>query len=505
MSLLDISRFMPHGHCYSWDPGILWTSVISDSLIAAAYIAIPFTLVFQIMRKRNDLPFNWMFVCFGLFIVACGFTHVLDIVTVWKPYYGILALVKAVTAAASVPTAIILFRIAPKVVKLPSLDQMLREQTMRLRAEAQSEAKDRFLAILSHELRTPLTPVRTGIVLLEEELRNGATYASSESVRTAVEIIRHNIDLETGLINDLLDVSSSGQVKLSLASDRVNLRDVLRQSTALFEKEMQRKNIGMELRVRATRTVVLGSAPRLAQVLNNLLENAIKCTEAGGMVTISFEEDGDTLQVAVRDTGCGIEPSNLDVIFRPFEQCGRKNENARGGLGLGLTVAKTLAESHHGTLTAESEGPGRGATFTLRLPLASEEAAPANVLPPQTDPAKGQILLVDDHADTLRTIALLLRRAGYQVATASTIREAEPFLSSTQILISDIGLPDGNGWDLMERFRAVGGTGGIAISGFGQESDVERSRVAGFTEHLVKPIDIERLKRAVAALHAVAA
>src|SRR5438477_9526579 len=127
MDLFDAERFMPHGHCYSWNPDILWTSVISDTLIAAAYTAIPFTLVFQIMRRRNDLPFNWMFACFGLFIVACGGTHVMEIITVWKPLYPLSCVVKAITAAASVPTAIILFRIAPKIVKLPTLQHLLDE------------------------------------------------------------------------------------------------------------------------------------------------------------------------------------------------------------------------------------------------------------------------------------------------------------------------------------------------------------------------------------------
>src|SRR6185369_3093083 len=150
--LFNIERFMPHGHCFQWDPGILWTSIISDSLIAASYMAIPFTLVFQIMRKRRDLPFNWMFVCFGVFIVACGMTHVMEIITIYKPFYGISGIVKAVTALASVPTAIILYRIAPRIVNLPSLKQLVHEQSLRLKAEAANEAKDRFIAVLSHEL-----------------------------------------------------------------------------------------------------------------------------------------------------------------------------------------------------------------------------------------------------------------------------------------------------------------------------------------------------------------
>lgn len=206
LNLFDVDRFMPHGHCYGWNPQILWTSVISDTLIAAAYVAIPFTLVFQIVRRRNDLPFNWIFICFGLFIVACGGTHVMEIITVWKPYYSISSLVKAITAAASVPTAIILFRIAPKIVQLPSVQELVDEQTRRIRAEAATGAKDRFIAMLSHELRTPLTPLKMSLDLLDEEMGKNDQVLQTESAREALQMARRNLDMETTLINDLLDL-----------------------------------------------------------------------------------------------------------------------------------------------------------------------------------------------------------------------------------------------------------------------------------------------------------
>ena len=503
----DVDRFMPHGHCYQWDPAILWTSVISDSLIAAAYVAIPFTLVFQIMRKRKDLPFNWMFVCFGMFIVACGFTHVMEIITVWQPHYGAMAIVKAITAAASVPTAIILFRIAPKIVKLPTVDQILEERSRRLRAEAASDAKDRFIAILSHELRTPLTPVKAGLDMLEGELRKCEVNGPIQSAHDALQMIRTNLDMETVLIDDLLDVSASGEGKLKLNLSPVDMRDVLGKSLAMLQDEIRRKNIDLNVRVEAAKTIVLGASIRLHQIISNLVTNAIKFTPENGEITVELREIEGQVQLSVADTGCGIAPDALERVFEAFEQVNRKSDNAHGGLGLGLTIAKKLTESHGGRLVAESEGIGRGAKFILNLPLAAQQSTAAAQRRTETtaaaNQAKPEILLVDDHADTLRTIAFLLRRSGYQVETAQSIEEAEPLLDRRKVLISDIGLPDGNGWDLMERFKANGGRAGIAISGFGQDDDVARSRSAGFSEHLVKPIDIATLRGALEALEPV--
>ena len=369
--LFDVDRFMPHGHCYQWDPGILWTSVISDALIFASYIAIPFALVMLIMRKRKDLPFNWMFVCFGVFIVACGLTHFMEIVTVWKPYYPISAIIKAITALASVPTALILFRVAPKIVQLPTLKQLVHEQGLRLKAEAASEAKDRFIAVLSHELRTPLTPVTAGLDLVEEELNdNGGV---SPAVRDTLKMVRRNVEMETNLISDLLDVSFAAQGKLDLKMEPVDFQEVLRESLPLFEPEMQNKNVQHELRVLTNNTVVMGAATRLHQVINNLLSNAIKFTPRGGRITIELNADPSTLLLSIQDSGSGIDAESLERIFQPFEQGHRDPTKSRAGLGLGLTIARTIAESHGGRLKAQSAGRGMGAIFILELPLAEPQ------------------------------------------------------------------------------------------------------------------------------------
>jgi hypothetical protein len=509
--LFDIDRFMPHGHCYQWDPGILWTSVISDALIFAAYVSIPITLVFGIMRRRKDLPFDWMFVCFGLFIIACGLTHLMEIVTVWKPFYPISAIIKAVTALASVPTAIILYRIAPRIVQLPTLKQLVHEQSLRLKAEAASEAKDRFIAVLSHELRTPLTPVKAGLDLIEDELNNRDGNSSSPNIREALKMVRRNVDMETTLINDLLDVSAATHGKLDLDLDFVDLEEVLRQSIAVFQDEMNEKKIALNLQVRTEKTLVIGAAIRLHQVTNNLLGNAVKFTPDSGRINIGLTSDEAKLRLSIQDSGRGINPESLERIFEPFEQGERDATKSRAGLGLGLTIARTIAESHHGRLTAQSPGVGQGAIFVLELPLAEQQRRSKTFLPgnarQQFDGAgaKPRILLVDDHPDTLRALAALLRKAGYSVETAGTLQEAEPLLAQTEILVSDIGLPDGSGCDLMSRFKERGGVIGIAITGFGQEDDVARSERAGFSKHLTKPVDIEILKTALQELRAATA
>jgi len=501
--LFNIERFMPHGHCFQWDPGILWTSIISDSLIAASYMAIPFTLVFQIMRKRRDLPFNWMFVCFGVFIVACGMTHVMEIITVYRPYYAISGIIKAITAMASVPTAIILYRIAPRIVHLPSLKQLLNEQSLRLKAEAANEAKDRFIAVLSHELRTPLTPVKAGLDVLEHEMHKQRDGGAPSAIDDALKMVRRNVEMETMLINDLLDVSVAAHGKLNVDLDLVDLQEVVDQSVAIFRDEIRQKHIALEVDFAAEQTLVIGASLRLHQVVNNLLTNAIKFTPASGRIAVTLKNDTQSVQLIVEDSGCGIDPESLERIFQPFEQGHRGAIKSRGGLGLGLTIARTIADSHQGRLSATSAGVGRGATFILELPLAEQQRRPQVDAPMRHQPAAStqtRILLVDDHADTLNSLAFLLRKAGYVVETAETLEEAETLLSECDILVTDIGLPDGNGCDLMNRFKARGGMHGIAISGFGQQEDIVRSEHAGFFRHLTKPIDIDVLKSALRAL-----
>jgi signal transduction histidine kinase/ActR/RegA family two-component response regulator len=499
--LFDFERFMPHGHCYAWDPHILWTSVISDSLIAAAYTVIPFTLVFQIMRKRSDLPFNWMFVCFGTFIIACGATHVMEIITVWTPLYALSSLIKAVTALASVPTAIILFRIAPKIVKLPTVQEVVDEQKLRVRAEAANEAKDKFIAMVSHELRTPLTPILAGIEILEDELIQAGRTADLSSAKEALRMIKDNLAMERVLIDDLLDLSGLRHGKHELALQPVDLGQTCETALQLFRPAFGQKEIHLAVDLSAEKRNVRGDPIRIRQILNNLLTNALKYTPVGGRLEIRLTNGSESARLTVKDSGCGIEPENLERIFQPFEQLDRPGamKGAGAGMGLGLSIARALAEAQHGRLTATSTGRGDGTTLTLEFPLTIAQAVTELVPRPPTakDTKKPQLLLVDDHPDTCRILAQILRRAGYIVETAQTLAEARTQLEKCEVLISDIGLPDGDGCDLMRHFKERGSGAGIAISGFGQDEDIRRIRAAGFAHFFVKPVDMSDLMKAI--------
>jgi signal transduction histidine kinase len=360
----DADRFMPHGHCFQWDPAILWSSVTADVLIALAYTAIPFTLVFQIMRKRKDLPFNWMFVCFGLFIVACGMTHVMDVITIWRPHYGISAMVKVLTALASVPTAIILFKIAPKIVRFPSFSQLMDEQALRMRAESESQAKDRLLASISHELRTPLTPV----VMTTEILRRDETLP--EPVKRALDVIAHNVQLESKLVDDLLDFARVSTGKLSVELAECDVHEVLERAVRVCFGPNITDGQKVVTKLNAPRHKILGDATRLQQVFWNLLQNANKFSSPGNSITISSRTENERLCVDITDVGCGIEPSMLERIFEPFtgDDHTAAGKGGRQGLGLGLSIARHIVLAHGGTLVAASDGANRGATFTVSLP-----------------------------------------------------------------------------------------------------------------------------------------
>ncbi len=366
-------------------------------------------------------------------------------------------------------------------------------------AEEASRAKDQFIAILSHELRTPLTPVLTVAQMLE------ADAGLRPEQREWVEMIRRNVELETRLIDDLLDHTriSRGKVELHLAP--TDLHGRLLQTLAICESDARGRRIELVSELGATRSWILADPARLQQVLWNLMKNGIKFTPEGGAVTVRTADAGDGgLVIEVRDTGVGIEPERLPRVFDAFEQGGREVTRMFGGLGLGLAISKGLVELQGGTLTAASEGRDQGAVFTLRLPAAAivapEEAS--GVAPGQEPgPLAGRrILLVEDHPDTLAAMAQLLEMFGYAVRTADSVAAALKAADGERIdvVISDIGLPDGSGLDLMRQLLGRQPVRGIALSGFGMEEDLRKSREAGFLEHLTKPVDLAQLQQVLA-------
>jgi two-component system CheB/CheR fusion protein len=384
-------------------------------------------------------------------------------------------------------------------------------------AEAANRAKDQFLATLSHELRTPLTPV----LALASSLQDDPELPPR--ARDALATIRRNIDLEARLIDDLLDLTRISRGKLELHREVADVRGIVEHALRVCcgdELDTGRVHVdlgGGELRVWA-------DAPRLTQVFWNLFKNAIKFTAEGEVRVRSRKEEradgGEELVVEVADTGIGIEPELLPRIFNAFEQADRRITRRFGGLGLGLALSKTIVELHGGSLTAASDGPGQGATFTVRLPLlapreeALPESAPAVAALDDTASVRAataqrarteglHLLLVEDHADTADAMAELLRMSGHRVTVARSmglaLAAAEKVAGEDEIdlVVSDLGLPDGSGLDLMRELSRRYGLRGVALSGYGMEEDVRRSHEAGFQSHLTKPVTLQALRDAI--------
>lgn len=380
-------------------------------------------------------------------------------------------------------------------------------------AIAASQARDIFLAALSHELRTPLNPV----LLIASDAAQNTVLAPA--VRADFASIVNHVELEARLIDDLLDLSRISHGKLPVELQATALQPTIRDAIKIMQPELQAKKIGLAVDLGPDEAVVQGDAVRLQQMVWNLLKNAVKFTPEGGKVTVSLrvEPAAGEAWVHVSDSGIGISTDDLPRIFQAFSQ-GKHIQNGEivrlGGLGLGLAITRMLVELHGGEINAESGGAGQGSTFTIRLPLIgkSPEAPPTrnkrekmgsvqSATPVARSPV--QILLVEDHESTRTTMTALLQKRGFGVITASSIEEAvalavlEPF----DVLVSDLGLPDGNGYDLLKKILAVKpNVQAIALSGYGAEEDITRSLEAGFSAHITKPVRIDMLLAALSRL-----
>lgn len=387
-------------------------------------------------------------------------------------------------------------------------------EAARRAAEDASRAKDRFLAVLSHELRTPLTPVLTGVQLFEDDP------ATPPHLLDVARMIRRNVDLEARLIDDLLDLTRIARGRLSLHTETVDAHQKLGSVLNICASDFKAKRLTLQTDLAATRHHISADGARIQQVLWNLLKNAAKFTPESGRVTVrtynapaalapatspTSEPPPSHLVIEISDTGAGIDPSYLPSIFTAFDQGNTETSRRLGGLGLGLTISKTLVDLHGGTLRATSAGVSKGATFTVTLPTVPAPAAAGspNSAPATPTPA-GQrrlsILVVEDHPDTARAVSLLLRTRGHRVVLADSVATglATATLEPFDLLISDIGLPDGSGHDLMRQLLAQRrDIKAICLSGFGMEEDIRKSREAGFLEHLTKPVTFPHLESAI--------
>ena len=372
-------------------------------------------------------------------------------------------------------------------------------------AEKANQAKDDFLAALSHELRTPLNPV---LLLASEGAEDPELSART---RADFATMRDNIELEARLIDDLLDVTRISKGKLQLSLETASVHEILQRSYEICREEIAAKDLKIEFRLRAEQAYVEGDPARLQQVFWNLIKNSVKFTPAKGRIVIeTLNSTPDKVEIRTTDTGIGIESDQMERIFNAFEQGQSSITRRFGGLGLGLAISKAMVNAHGGTIRAESSGKNRGATFTVTLAtVAAPAVAPAipkshgskaaALKAAQVKGSGPRVLVVDDHVDTCTGMKMMLERRGYRVTLAHTADQAVEKTEREEfdLVISDIGLPDRSGYELMQELSTTKGLRGIALSGFGMENDVSRARAAGFSEHLTKPINFDRLDEAI--------
>jgi signal transduction histidine kinase/ActR/RegA family two-component response regulator len=378
---------------------------------------------------------------------------------------------------------------------------LARERAARADAERASRLKDQFLAVVSHELRAPLTTM----LLWEKVLRETADVAMRAQ---ALDAIHESALSQSRLVDDLLDVSRGICGKLHVGLRPLDIERVLREALEAIAPAALAKQIALARRGAPIAAEVQGDAARLRQVLDNLLTNAVKFTEPGGRIAVAVGRQDRSIVIDVEDSGRGLAPESLPRLFEPFSQFDESLMCVNGGLGLGLAIAKQLVALHHGELTAASPGPGRGATFTLRLPIAEAGygASSAGGIARRRTLDRVRVLIIDDDRRVRDALTLLLDRIGAVVDTAESAESARAqiALRVPDALVCDIAMPDEDGNSFIRRLRASGSSEepipAIALTAHAMEADVERAIAAGFDLHLAKPIDFERLVESIGEL-----
>lgn len=377
---------------------------------------------------------------------------------------------------------------------------VLREQeSLRLAkevADKANRAKDMFLAALSHELRTPLTPALMAVADMESDTQ------LPEEFRDTAGLIRRCIELETRLIDDLLDITRIAHGKLDLKSQPVDLHAALRGALEICRHDILSKQLRVAAHLEAARHNTQGDVVRIQQAFWNVIRNAVKFTPNGGSIVIRSGNDGQQgLWLEVSDSGVGFAADAASRLFTAFQQEDDSVARHFGGLGLGLTITRSVLDAHGGSISGSSQGRDKGATFIIRLPLSDSvqtgrELTPGSPLSPAVAKSAGlRLLLVEDHEETSLTMQRLLKRLGHEVIATNSAHAAleRAAANSFDLVISDLGLPDMSGTEMMQQMRDRHGLKGIAVSGFGTEEDIAESHASGFVHHLTKPISMERL------------
>jgi signal transduction histidine kinase/CheY-like chemotaxis protein len=542
---VSVAGMHAHGYCYLWDPRLVTLHVASDVLIGLSYVAISLTLAYLVQRSRAHIPFSWMFLAFGAFIIACGATHFMEVWTLWWPSFWFAGNVKVVTAIASVTTAIALPPLVPRVLALvesasvseqrradldlaqreltalealrQSEDErarlLVREHDARTQAEEANRLKDEFFASVSHELRTPLNAILGWSRMLSAGTLDAA------GVTRAIETVERNATLQAKLIEDLLDVSRIITGRLRLDVRPVELRPVIEAAIDAVRPAADAKSISLSRVLDPLPAAISGDPDRLQQVVWNLLSNAIKFTPTHGQVQVRLQRVNSHIEIVVTDTGSGIRPDFLPHVFDRFAQGDRSTEGRKQGLGLGLGIVRHLTELHGGTVSAESGGEGQGATFTVRLPLVAVKglaresdrhpsAGGAAVVTGDPSMLAGiTVLVIEDDPDARTLLQTVIERHGGRAQVADSAQAAYQLLDRTlpHVIVSDVEMPVENGYTFIRNLRARQAVHGgriptVAVTAYARVQDRLDALTAGFDMHVPKPVEPAELVTVIAAL-----
>jgi PAS domain S-box-containing protein len=361
--------------------------------------------------------------------------------------------------------------------------------------------KSEFIAVLSHELRNPLAAIRTSLYVVGHA-------PASDAAGRALRVIDRQVGQLARMVDDLLDVTRITQNKVQLQRQPLDLNELVRQTIDDNRLTLERSGVRLDARFAGAPIYVNADGARIAQIVTNLLANAVKFTPTGGTVSVSIGADsaGERAVLSVRDTGTGIDPALLGRLFEPFMQADRTLDRTGGGLGLGLALVKGLVKLHEGDVNARSEGLGQGAEFIVRLPLATTAARGIRAAADDGNAARQRVLVIEDDGDVADGLQSALEIDEHQVVVARSGAEGLEAARGyhPDVVLCDIGLPGMNGYDVARAFRAddaLRSTFLVALSGYAQAEDVDRARAAGFDEHLAKPPTIDKLKRIFAAAY----
>ncbi len=535
INVLATRGFGPHGECLLWLPSLIMLYVGSDTLIGLAYVFISVTLIYLVYAARRTIPFQWVFVAFGIFIIACGTTHFLDVLTLWVPVYWLLGTVKLLTALASVTTALALPPLVPKVLALIHLARVSEERKRQLeQAHRELEAlyeksqdldrlKTMFFANVSHELRTPLTLILgpTRMLLAQQQL--------TEEQHHALEVVQRNVLTLLKHVNDLLALTQLDMEKMALNATVVDLALLLRGCAAHFEALAQARQVAFTVEGPASVLTCL-DAEKFQRICLNLLSNAFKFTPAGGQIRCMLCREGERGIITVQDSGPGVKPELRQAIFERFRQGEEDLTRRFGGTGLGLAIVKEFVELHGGTINV-GDAPEGGALFTVELPLAapvSTQPQSALLQPPvaeelvsslltdlllqpeqeegrkqarQLGPAEDSqalVLVIEDHREMARFLEDILAPL-YRVVVAGDGQDGleKALTLQPDLMLCDLMMPRMSGEQFVAQVRAHRILDAIPIMILSARAD-DALRVQllheGTQEYLVKPFFSEELR-----------